>query len=147
MDHQPIMLVEDNVDHQELIQMTFRQNKVQNEIVIANDGVEALDYLFATGSHAGRGPVRLPALIILDLKLPKIDGVEVLARIRQAPSTRYLPTVVLSSSAQPEDVRRALDAGANSYVQKPVDFDQFLDRMRKLYAYWLEVNEAVSAAD
>jgi two-component system, response regulator len=136
-----ILLVEDNPDHQELTLMTLAENNVLNEVVVANDGIEALDYLFGTGSHAGRDTREPPALILLDLKLPKLGGIEVLRRIRKDERTRYVPVVILTSSSEEEDVVASLENGANSYVRKPVDFGRFVEQVQRLQVYWLLVHE------
>jgi len=145
MKNNRILLVEDNLDHQELTLMTLSQNKVLNEVVVANDGIEALDYLFATGTHAGRDARDLPALVLLDLKLPKIGGIEVLRRIRADERTRYVPVVILTSSSEDEDMVASLEGGANSYVRKPVDFGNFAEQVQRLQVYWLLVNQTPSA--
>jgi two-component system response regulator len=136
-----ILLVEDNPDHQELTLMTLAENNVLNEVVVANDGIEALDYLFGTGRHAGRDTREAPALILLDLKLPKLGGIEVLRRIRKDERTRYVPVVILTSSSEEEDVVASLENGANSYVRKPVDFGRFVEQVQRLQVYWLLVHE------
>ena len=137
-----ILLVEDNQDDEELALMAFQKAQVINEVVVARDGVEALDYLFATGPHANRDIADLPQLMLLDLKLPKIDGHEVLRRIRADVRTRRLPVVILTSSREEEDLIRGYDLGANSYVRKPVDFAQFVEAVSQLQVYWLVLNEA-----
>ena len=121
-----ILLIEDNPDHQELTLMTLAENNVVNEVVVASDGVEALGYLFTTGRHAGRDARDVPSLILLDLKLPKLSGIEVLRRIREDERTRYAPVVILTSSSEEEDILASLEGGANSYVRKPVDFGRFV---------------------
>ncbi len=136
-----ILLVEDNQDDEELALLAFEKGKVANEVVVARDGVEALDYLFATGAHAGRDVGDLPQLMLLDLKLPRLDGHEVLRRVRADPRTRRLPIVALTSSKEEEDIIRAYDLGVNSYVRKPVAFDQFVEAVRQLQVYWLVLNE------
>ena len=136
-----ILLVEDNPDDVELTLVAFRQSRVANEVVVVSDGAEALEWLGATGVHAGRNPAIMPSLVLLDLKLPKIDGLEVLRRMRGNPATRRIPVVVLTSSREQEDVIRSYDLGANSYVRKPVDFTQFLDATKELGLYWLVLNE------
>ncbi|MBP3956721.1 response regulator [Gemmata sp. G18] len=135
-----ILLVEDNRDDEELALLAFKKGQVLNEVVVARDGVEALDYLFATGPHTGRD-VALPQLMLLDLKLPKVDGLEVLRRVRAAPRTRRLPVVILTSSREEEDLVKGYDLGTNSYVRKPVDFVQFVEVIRQLQVYWLVLNE------
>lgn len=140
-----ILLVEDNPDHQELTLMTLAENNVLNEVVVANDGLEALDYLFATGAHEGRDSRDTPALVLLDLKLPKLNGIDVLRRIREDARTRYVPVVILTSSSEEEDIVASLKNGANSYVRKPVDFGHFIEQVQRLQVYWLLVNERPAA--
>src|SRR6187549_3601712 len=127
-----ILLVEDNKSDEKLTVLALKKCPIDNRIAIARDGAEALDYLFATGSHAGRDPSLVPALVLLDLKLPKIDGLEVLRRIRAHARTRDLPVVVLTSSRQDEDVARGYASGANAYVRKPVDYDEFVEAAKAL---------------
>jgi two-component system, response regulator len=141
MKNSRILLVEDNPDHQELTLMTLAENNVLNEIVVANDGLEALDYLFGTGAHAGRDAREVPALVLLDLKLPKVNGIEVLRRVREDERTRYVPVVILTSSSEEEDIVASLESGANSYVRKPVDFGHFVEQVQRLQVYWLLVHE------
>ncbi len=141
MKNSRILLVEDNPDHQELTLMTLTQNKVVNEIIVANDGLEALEYLFGTGRHVGRDARDVPALILLDLKLPKVNGIEVLRRVRDDERTRYVPVVILTSSSEEEDIVASLESGANSYVRKPVDFSRFVEQVQRLQVYWLLVHE------
>ena len=136
-----ILLVEDNPDDEALTLRALQRANVKNPIVVARDGEEALDYLFATGPHVGRDHRARPALVLLDLKLPKIDGLEVLRRIRADDRTAFLPVVVLTSSKQDEDVLESYKLGANSYVRKPVSFEDFLDAVRSLGLYWLVLNE------
>ncbi len=121
--------------------MTLAENNVLNEIVVANDGLEALEYLFATGRYAERDARDVPALILLDLKLPKLSGIEVLRRIRDDDRTRYVPVVILTSSSEEEDIVASLQNGANSYVRKPVDFGRFVEQVQRLQVYWLLVHE------
>ena len=135
-----ILLVEDNPDDEALTLRAFRKNNITNEVVVAHDGVEALDYLFATGAYAHREAVP-PQIVILDLKLPKIDGLEVLRRLRAAPQTRLLPVVILTSSNEERDRLEGYGLGANSYVRKPVDFAEFVDAVRQLGLYWLLLNQ------
>jgi two-component system response regulator len=137
-----ILLVEDNPDDEELAMLALKQGNILNEVVVARDGVEALDYLFATGQHAGRDPSRLPQLVLLDLKLPRQDGLEVLRRLRADPRTQLIPVVVLTCSSEEEDVVASYRLGANSYVRKPVEFHRFADAVRQLGLYWLLLNEA-----
>jgi len=136
-----ILLVEDNPDDEALTLRAFRKNNFTNEVVVARDGPEALDYLFATGAYANRDAAVLPQIIILDLKLPKIDGLEVLRRLRAAPQTKLLPVVILTSSNEERDRLEGYGLGANSYVRKPVDFAKFVDAVRQLGLYWLLLNE------
>lgn len=136
-----ILLVEDNADDEALALRAFKKNNIANEIIVARDGQEALDCLFSKGKYESRGGI-LPKVILLDLKLPKIDGLEVLKRLRDDPRTRLLPVVVMTSSKEEQDVIRSYSLGANSYVRKPVDFNQFLEAVRQLGLYWLLLNEA-----
>lgn len=136
-----ILLVEDSPDDVKLTLRAFRQNHISNEIVSVTDGIEALDYLFGTGRFAGRDVSDLPAVVFLDLKLPKLDGLEVLRRIRADPRTVLQPVVVLTSSKEDQDLVMSYKLGANSYVRKPVEFDQFLEAARQLGLYWLLLNE------
>jgi two-component system response regulator len=135
-----ILLVEDNPDDIELTLRAFEKSNIVNDIIVAKDGEEALEYLFATGRYHGRDGL-LPEVVLLDLKLPKIDGLGVLRRIRADERTRRLPVVVLTSSNEEIDVLRSYDLGANSFVQKPVDFAEFMDAARHLGLYWLVLNE------
>ncbi|MEA3202223.1 MAG: hypothetical protein QOE90_3651 [Thermoplasmata archaeon] len=132
-----VLLVEDNPDDVELTLRAFKRNHIANEIVVMQDGAKAVDYLFGRGDEAP-----LPSLVLLDLKLPKVDGLDVLRRIRGAPSTRLLPVVVLTSSREEADVVRSYSLGANSYIQKPVDFAQFMEAVKQLGLYWLVLNES-----
>ena len=141
MAQKSILLVEDNPDDEELTLRALRQVNIVNEIVVAHDGVEALDYLFATGAHSGRKAAELPEVILLDLKLPKIGGLEVLKRLRADARTALLPVVILTSSKEEQDVISGYQLGANSYIRKPVDFDQFMKATRQLGDYWLMLNE------
>jgi two-component system response regulator len=135
-----LLLVEDNDDDIELTRRALAKNKLENELVVARDGVEALDLLFAEGAHAGRSAEALPEVVLLDLKIPKLDGLEVLRRIRQDARTRLLPVVVMTSSAEERDLVESYELGANSYVQKPVNFDDFVEVTRQLGLYWLVLN-------
>jgi len=139
-----ILLVEDNPDDEFLALRALHQNKVANEVVVARDGAEALDYLFGEGSQAGKGPL-VPEVILLDLKLPKIDGLEVLRRIRADDRTRRIPTVILTTSGEQIDIEASYDGGCNSYIRKPVDFEQFIDAVRQLGLYWLVLNKTSHA--
>jgi two-component system response regulator len=134
-------MVEDNPDDELLALDALRTTGAQCEIVVTRDGVEALDYLFADGAYAGRDQGLQPCVVLLDLKLPKLSGFDVLNRIRADERTRLMPVVLLTSSSQNEDMERGYGAGANSFVRKPVQFDHFLDAMRTLGQYWLTVNE------
>jgi two-component system response regulator len=141
MDNKIILLVEDNPDDVELTLRAFKQNNISNKVVVAKDGVEALDYLFGKGMYAGRDVKDLPVVTLLDLKLPKINGLEVLKAIRQNEFTKLLPVVILTSSTQEEDVANGYKLGANSYVRKPVDFKEFAEAIKLLGLYWLIWNE------
>jgi CheY-like chemotaxis protein len=136
-----ILLVEDNPDDEALTVRALRKNNIINEIAVARDGVEALDYLFGEGVHAGRDISVVPQVILLDLKLPRLDGLGVLRRLRADPRTKLLPIVLLTSSNEEEDRLNGYGLGANSYVRKPVDFDQFKEAIRQLSLYWLVLNE------
>jgi two-component system response regulator len=136
-----ILLVEDNADDEELTLRAFKKSRVLNEIVVVRDGVEALDYLFVTGTHAGRDAKTNPQVILLDLKLPKIGGLDVLRRLRADERTRRIPVVVLTSSNEERDILSSYDLGANSFVRKPVDFAQFVVAAQQLGMYWLVMNE------
>jgi two-component system, response regulator len=135
-----ILLVEDNRDDEALTLRAFKKNNIANPIIVARTGEEALEFLFATGPHAGRDPTALPTLILLDLNLPKIDGLEVLRRVRAHARTRLLPIVILTSSKEDEDVITSYSLGANSYVRKPVGFTEFADAVRVLGLFWLLLN-------
>jgi CheY-like chemotaxis protein len=141
MNEKIILLVEDNPDDVALTRRVMEKHNVYNRIVEAHDGVEALDYLFGTGAHAGRDLRQQPHLVLLDLKLPKVDGLEVLRRIRGDPRTRLQPVVILTSSKEESDIVTSYALGANSYVRKPVDFAEFSDAIRQLGLYWLLFNE------
>lgn len=140
MDEKVILLVEDNPDDEELTRRALERNNIRNEVVIARDGAEALDLLFATGPRSGQAPV-VPTVVLLDLKLPKIDGLEVLKRIRADDRTRLVPVVILTSSKQEQDLIEGYASGANSYVRKPVDFAKFVEAVKQLGLYWLVINE------
>ena len=137
----PILLVEDNPDDEALTLRAFSKNKIRNPVVVARDGVEAIDYLFATGPHAGRDKSVMPALVLLDLKLPRMDGLEVLRRLRADEHTALLPVVVLTTSREVQDIHEAYRLGANSYIRKPVNFDAFIKAVEQISAYWLSLNE------
>jgi len=137
-----ILLVEDNPDDELLTMRALKKNGVLNEVVVARDGVEALDYLFASGTHSGRDTGVMPQLILLDLKLPRVDGLEVLKRLRSDERTRLLPVVILTSSKEQQDMLDGYGLGANSYVRKPVNFEQFVRAVEQLKLYWLVLNEA-----
>jgi CheY-like chemotaxis protein len=136
-----ILLVEDNPDDEALTLRAFKKTKLRNEVIVARDGVEALDYLFGTGEYEGRDMSSMPQLILLDLKLPKIDGLEVLQRLRADSRTQLLPVVILTSSREQEDLMKSYGLGANSYVRKPIDFTQFIEAIQQLGLYWLVLNE------
>ncbi len=137
-----ILLVEDDPDDVLLMQRALNKNNIKNELIVTKDGAEALDYLFATGAWSGRDPSIIPAIILLDLHLPKIDGLEVLRRVRANERTRLYPIVILTSSKEEQDRLQGYVLGANSYVRKPVDFAQFTEAVRQLGLYWLLLNEA-----
>jgi len=140
-----ILLVEDNSSDEKLTLLAFKNCGVANEIVIERDGADALDYLFGTGKHAGRDSSTTPSVVLLDLKLPRIDGLEVLRRLREDPRTRSIPVVVLTASREEEDVARAYALGANAYVRKPVDFTEFAEAAKAVGLFWLLLNEAPRA--
>ena len=136
-----ILLVEDNPDDVELTRRAFRKNKISNEMVVVNDGAAALDYLFAQGAYKARDASALPAVVLLDLKLPRFDGLHVLKELRSNPKTKLLPVVVLTSSTEDRDLVSSYSLGANSYVRKPVDFQEFVDAVAQLGLYWLILNQ------
>lgn len=142
MNSKPILLVEDNPSDIALTQRAFEKNRISNPLVVAEDGQEALDYLFAAGLHAGRNPADLPALVLLDLKLPRVDGLGVLKQMRADVRTRRLPVVVLTSSTEEQDLAMSYDFGVNSYIRKPVSFEQFAGVVEQLGLYWLVLNES-----
>lgn len=141
MDNKVILLVEDNPRDEALTLRALKKSNIVNDVVVARDGVEALDFFSGTGAHAGRDTTVMPQLVLLDLKLPKLDGLEVLRKLRADEHTRRLPIVVFTSSSEEEDMLKSYDLGANSYVRKPVDFDQFLEATRQLGLYWLVLNQ------
>jgi two-component system, response regulator len=140
-----IMLVEDNPDDEELTLRALRKANIVNDVLVARDGQEALDVLFGTGKYAGKPPRTLPAVILLDLKLPKLNGIDVLARLRADPRTRLIPVVVLTSSSEDEDMLRSYESGANSYVRKPVEFPAFAAAVTQLGVYWMLINQGPPA--
>ena len=137
-----ILLVEDNPKDEELTLRALRKNRISNEVVVARDGVEALDFLFARGAHANRDPDALPRLVLLDLKLPKVDGIEVLKRVRADERTRVIPVVMVTSSAEGRDIVESYKLGVNSYLVKPVEFEQFSETVAKAGLYWMLMNKA-----
>ena len=139
-----ILVVEDNPIDEALTLRALKKSNVANDVVVVRDGVEALDYLFGTGTHEGRDSHVMPQMVLLDLKLPKVDGLEVLKKLRADERTRRLPVVVFTSSSEEEDIIKSYNLGANSYVRKPVGFDQFLEATKQLGIYWLLLNEVPS---
>lgn len=137
-----LVIVEDNPDDEALTARALRRNNIANPLVVLRDGAEALDYLFGSGAYAGRDPREVPAVILLDLKLPKLDGLEVLQRLRADPRTRLIPVVILTSSVEEQDILSSYSLGANSYIRKPVEFEAFVQAARQLGLYWLVLNEA-----
>ena len=142
MSQKMILLVEDNADDEALTLRALNKNKVANRIIVVRDGAEALDFLFCRGTYADRDPHDLPQITLLDLKLPKVDGLEVLRQVRANPHTQLLPIVILTSSREEQDMIKAYTNGANSYVRKPVDFNEFVEAIGRLGLYWLILNEA-----
>jgi two-component system, response regulator len=136
-----ILLVDDNPDDVEITMMAFRKSNIANEVVVVNDGQEALDYLHGTGAWEGRNCLAMPNIILLDLNLPKVAGLQVLRRIRADPKTKLLPVVILTTSTEDSDLVSCYGLGANSYVRKPVEFEQFVEAVRQLALYWLSINE------
>lgn len=141
MNEKVILLVEDSQRDEELALRALKKNNIRNEVVVARDGVEALDYLFGTGAHAGRDVAELPTIVLLDIKLPKLDGLEVLRRLRADPRTKLLPVVLLTSSKEDNDRLVGYTSGANSFVRKPIEFAEFSEAIRQLGLYWLILNE------
>ncbi|TYT26485.1 response regulator [Luteimonas viscosa] len=141
MSQSDILLIEDNPDDAELTRIAFAQASIGHQLVVVRDGAEALDYLFARGPHAGRDPLQLPAIVLLDLNLPKLDGREVLQAIRGDARTRSLPVVVLTTSDEPFDVEATYALGVNRYIRKPVNFEQFVDVVKQIGLYWLVLNQ------
>ena len=136
-----ILLVEDNPNDEELTLRALRKASIANEVFVARDGQEALDFLFGEGKYAGREPTTMPAVVLLDLKLPKLDGIDVLQRIRADPRTKLVPVVVLTSSSEDEDMVRSYQSGANSYVRKPIEFSAFANAVTQLGMYWVLINQ------
>jgi two-component system response regulator len=137
-----ILLVEDNANDEELTLRALRKSNIANEVFVARDGQEAVDFLFGTGQHAGRELAKMPAVVLLDLKLPKLNGIDVLQRIRADPRTRLIPVVVLTSSSEDEDMLRSYQSGANSYVRKPIEFSAFAHAVTQLGMYWMLINQS-----
>jgi CheY-like chemotaxis protein len=142
INHKSILLVEDNPDDEALAIRALQRHHISNEIVVARDGVEALDYLFGRGIYSGRDTSIKPTVVLLDLKLPRVDGLEVLRQLRADDRTRLLPVVVLTTSSEEQDMLSSYSLGCNSYIRKPVDFVQFSEAIRQLGMYWLLINEA-----
>ncbi len=140
MNRIPILLAEDSADDQALILRSLKKKNISNPVFVANDGVEALDYLFGTGTRADDGPIR-PSVVLLDMKMPRLGGLDVLERIRKEPATCNIPVVILTSSDEEQDMLRSYDLGANSYVRKPIDFAEFAEAVGKLGLYWVLLNE------
>lgn len=140
-----ILVVEDNPDHLELTVLTLEEHGVTAEIAVARDGAEALDYLFGEGRYAGRDTHKQPSVILLDMKLPKLSGLDVLRKVRSNPLTALVPVVMLTSSSERSDMVACYQAGANGFVRKPVDFGAFTEKLNRLQAYWLGVNESIAA--
>lgn len=141
MEARPILLVEDNLQDELLTLRALKQNKITNEVIIARDGAEAVDYLFCTGKFSERNPEITPQVVLLDINLPKMDGLQVLEKIRSHQSTKRLPVVLLTTSKEEKDVATGYNLGANSYVRKPVDFSHFTETVKSLGDYWLKLNE------
>ena len=141
-----ILVVEDNPDHLELTVLTLDELRLSVEIAVASDGAAALDYLFGQGLHAGRDTRRQPSFILLDMKLPKLSGLDVLRSVRSNPLTALIPVIMLTSSSEHSDMVACYQSGANSFVRKPVDFVDFTEKLNRLQAYWLDVNQSLAAA-
>ena len=141
MPERAILLVEDNPADVTLTVRALKKASIANEMIVARDGVEALDYLFGTGQYSSRNVNELPVVVLLDLKLPKVDGIEVLKRVRSAPLTKHLPVVILTSSTEESDITTCYEFNCNSYIRKPVDFNQFAEAVKQLGLYWLILNE------
>ncbi len=141
MEEKLILLVEDNPDDELLTLRALRKNNIGNNLIVVRDGAEALDFLFGTGPYAGRDTANMPQIILLDLNLPKVGGLDVLRRIRETMSMRLLPVVILTSSKEDQDLINGYSLGANSYIRKPVDFNQFVEAVHQLGLYWLVLNE------
>jgi CheY-like chemotaxis protein len=140
-----VLLVEDNPDDEILALRALKKSHLANEIAVARDGVEALEFLFCEGEYSGRNPCELPVVVLLDLKLPKIDGLEVLKRLKEDDRTRRMPVVIMTSSSEEQDIVDSYNLGANSYIRKPVDFNQFTEAVAQLGLYWLVLNEPPDA--
>ncbi|MCR4392855.1 MAG: response regulator [Dehalococcoidales bacterium] len=147
MKNKIILLVDDNPDDVLLTQRALKKNNIVNDIVVASDGVEALDFLFGRGKYSGRDLKQMPVLVLLDIKMPRMDGLEVLKHMRGNPATRLLPAVILTSSKEDSDIINSYNLGCNAYVRKPVDFDQFVDAVRQLGLFWLVLNEPPPVLD
>lgn len=144
MNKRPILLAEDNPDDQKLALRAFSKSNLSNEVIVANDGVEALDYLFGRGKYAGETLPELPAVALLDLKMPRLDGISVLKEIRANERTKFLPVVIVTSSKEEQDMISGYSCGVNSYVRKPIDFNEFVEAVQNLGLYWLLLNETPS---
>lgn len=143
MNNRFVLLVEDNQNDELLTRRAFKKNNMADRLIVARDGVEALDFLLGTGSHAGRNLDRMPALILLDLNLPRMGGLEVLRRVRCHERTKLIPVVILTSSDEEKDIRGSYQLGMNSYIRKPVDYNEFVETVRQLGLYWLELNDTI----
>ncbi|VAW68625.1 response regulator receiver protein [hydrothermal vent metagenome] len=142
MEKKTILLVEDNPDDEALTLRALKKNNIANDVTVTRDGQEALEYLFAEGQYADRDAANLPVVVLLDLKLPRLDGHEVLKRLRADTRTKHLPVVMLTTSSEEQDIFDSYEFGANSYIRKPVDFEQFMESIRQLGMYWLVMNIA-----